>query len=88
MDWSPDARNIEWPLSACIIISIFPDEFYVAGTGVVITFESTANGKRAGFLSVDEGKFSKNKWTPGRRMNGDPDHQGRHVRIPVGDYSI
>lgn len=23
-----------------------------------------------------------------RRMNGDQDHQGRHVRIPVNDYSI
>ena len=28
------------------------------------------------------------KWTPGRRMNGDQDHQGRHLRIPEGEYAI
>ncbi len=88
LGWSPDAKNDSWPLSGCIIIAVSPDEFYVAGTGVVITFESITAGKRAGFLSVDEGRFEKEKWIPGRRMNGDQDHQGRHVRIPVGDYSI
>jgi hypothetical protein len=25
---------------------------------------------------------------PGRRMNGDQDHQGRHVRIPADEYSL
>jgi hypothetical protein len=76
------------PLAGWVIISVAPDEFYVAGTGVVITFASTASNKRAGFLSIDEGKSIEGKWFPGRRMNGDQDHQGRHVRIPVGDYSI
>jgi hypothetical protein len=75
-------------LAGCIIIAFAPDEFYVAGTGVVITFTSTLTNKRAGFLSIDEGKFENEKWIPGRRMNGDQDHQGRHVRIPVGEYSI
>ena len=88
LGWSPDAKNDTWPLSGCIVISVSPDEFYVAGTGIVITFESTTTGKRAGFISVDEGKFVNEKWIPGRRMNGDQDHQGRHVRIPVNDYNI
>jgi beta-galactosidase GanA len=88
LGWSPDAKNDTWPLTGCIVISVAPDEFYVAATGAVITFESTIANKRAGFISIDEGKFLNEKWIPGRRMNGDQDHQGRHVRIPVGDYGI
>ena len=88
LGWSAGAKNDTWPLTGCIIILVAPGEFYIAGTGVVITFTSTIENKRAGFLSIDEGKFEEEKWIPGRRMNGDQDHQGRHVRIPVGDYSI
>jgi Domain of unknown function (DUF5597) len=88
LGWSAGSKNDTWPLAGCIIISVAPGEFYVAGTGVVITFTSMLTNKRAGFLSIDEGKFIDKKWIPGRRMNGDQDHQGRHVRIPVDSYSI
>jgi len=88
LGWSPGSKNDSWPLSGRIIISVAPDEFYVAGTGLVITFESITSGKRAGFISIDEGKFENEKWIPDRRMNGDQDHQGRHVRIPVDEWNI
>jgi beta-galactosidase GanA len=88
MGWSPGARDSIWPLAGGLIISVAPDEFYVAGTGFVMTFTPTAGNKRAGFLSIDEGKFVSGKWTPGRRMNGDQNHQGRHVRIPANEYGI
>jgi len=71
LGWSADAINGTWPWAGCIIISVALDEFYVAGTGVVITFTSTMTNKRAGFLSIDEGKFKEDKWIPNRRMNGD-----------------
>jgi len=88
MGWSPGSRENSWPLAGGLIIAISPDEFYVAGTGLVITFVSKSPGKKAGFLSIDEGIFKNDKWIPGRRMNGDQDHQGRHVRIPANGYSI
>jgi len=88
LGWSVGAKDTIWPLAGCIIISVGPDEFYVAGTGVVITFTSAITNRRAGFLSIDEGKFINEKWIAGRRMNGDQDHQGRHVRIPMGEYNI
>jgi beta-galactosidase GanA len=88
LGWSPGTKNDTWPLGGRIIISVAPDEFYVAGTGVAITFTSTITNKRAGFLRIEEGSFRGEKWIPGRRMNGDQDHQGRHVRIPVDSYSI
>lgn len=88
LGWSPEAKNNLWPLSGGLVIAVGPGEFYVAGTGIVITFEPLEKAKKAGFISVDEGRFENNKWQPGRRMNGDQDHQGRHVRIPVNDYGI
>lgn len=88
MGWSPGSKENVWPLAGALIICVAPDEFYVAGTGIVMTFASKTQGKRAGFISIDEGRFENEKWIPGRRMNGDQDHQGRHVRIPATDYSI
>lgn len=88
LGWSPGAKSDVWPKTGGLIIAVAPDEFYVAGTGIVVTFESTIKNKKAGLLSVDEGGFQNSKWQPGRRMNGDQDHQGRHVRIPVNEYNI
>ncbi|HEY4326917.1 MAG TPA: DUF5597 domain-containing protein [Mucilaginibacter sp.] len=88
LGWSPGSKDNTWPLTGGIIIEIAPDEFYLAGTGVVLTFKSVTAGKKAGLLTVDEGYFKNSIWIPGRRMNGDQDHQGRHVRIPAGEYGI
>ena len=88
LGWSPGAKEKNWPLAGGIIIALSNNEFYVGGTGLVITFKSKTNGNRAGILSVDEGRFINEKWLPGRRMNGDQDHQGRHLRIPVEEYGI
>lgn len=88
LGWSPESKKDSWPLTGGLVVATGPGEFYVSGTGVVITFESLEQDKRAGFLSIDEGKFENKQWLPGRRMNGDQDHQGRHVRIPVNDYGI
>jgi beta-galactosidase GanA len=88
LGWSPKAKEDQWPLTGGIIIGLTKDEYYVAGTGIVLTFEPTTPGTRAGILSVEEGRFVDGKWQPGRRLNGDQDHQGRHLRIPVGEYSI
>ncbi len=88
MGWSAGAKDSSWPLAGGLIIAVAPDEFYVAGTGIVMTFTPKTNNKKAGFISVDEGRFENGIWKPGRRMNGDQDHQGRHVRIPANDHSI
>lgn len=88
LGWSAEAKNPAWPSTGVIVIEVAPSEYYVAGTGVVITFEPVSAGKKAGFISVDEGYFENNHWVNQRRMNGDQDHQGRHVRIPVNEYNI
>ena len=88
LGWSVGAKDKNWPLAGGIIIGLSKDEFYIGGTGLVITFKPKASGMRAGILNIDEGSFVNGKWQPGRRMNGDQDHQGRHLRIPRGEYSI
>jgi len=88
LGWSLGAKKSTWAPGGGLIIAVAPDEFYVVGTGIVLTCEPTSKGKRAGYISVDEGHFEGEKWIAGRRMNGDQDHQGRHVRIPGTEYSI
>jgi hypothetical protein len=88
LGWSPKAKDSIWPLTGGMIISASGDEFYVGGTGLVITFKPIKEGLQAGILRVEEGKFEHGIWKPLRRLNGDQDHQGRHVRIPANEYGI
>lgn len=76
-------------LSGGLLIFLGDDEFLVAGTGIVLTFAAEdGSGASAGLLSVEEGEFACGCWVPGRRLNGDQTHQGRHVRIPPGRFAI
>jgi hypothetical protein len=89
LNWSDAAKEETWPMTSALIIEIVPDEFYIAGSGIVVTFkplkDKTGN---AGILKVDQGTFENNVWKTFRHFNGDQTHQGRHVRIAVDDYEI
>jgi beta-galactosidase GanA len=88
LGWSPGSKNPGWPEAGGIIIQTGNNEFIVAGTGIVVTFSSQRADESVGILQANEGTYINGKWKPGRRMNGDQDHQGRHIRIPVKEYSI
>ena len=76
-------------LSGGLVIATAPDEYVIAGTGLTVTFETEKPGDPlVGLLSVDEGKFVDGQWRPGRRLNGDQTHQGRHVRLVPGKFGI
>lgn len=65
------------------------EDGFVASGGKTTTKEVWNNGKRIGIGSVDEVSVDSNgnlKYL--RCLNGDQDHQGRHVRIGVDDFSI
>lgn len=77
------------PRSGGLIIMTAKDEFLIAGSGVVVTFRSaTAPGSIAGILSMEEGTLVNGNWVAGRRMNGDEDHQGRHLYLPGNEFNI
>lgn len=88
LGWSAKAKDENWPIVGALVIQLADDEFIVAGTGVVVTFLPIVEGEKAGIAQIDEGVFNKGNWVPGLRMNGDQSHQGRHLRIPEGDFSI
>jgi len=89
LGWSPEAKKPGWPESGGLIIQTGNDEFIVAGTGIVVSF-SLASGvnKSVGILRAEEGQYINGEWKPGRRMNGDQDHQGRHIRIAGKEFGI
>jgi hypothetical protein len=87
----PYARHTEGenPRYGGMIILVGPDEYYIAGSGLVVTFAISAHdGTQAGIGSLDAGTFVDGKWIPGLRMNGDQSHQGRHLDLPGYTYSI
>lgn len=89
LGWNPEAEEEVWPGAGGLIISVGEGEYYVAGNGIVLNFPCSADGKTCvGIESIDEGSFIDGAWTPIRRMNGDQDHQGRHLRIPMNEQGI
>jgi hypothetical protein len=67
------------------------DGFVAVGTQSDIKHQPSTsfNGSRKGIVSVDEVNIDKNgKMQYLHRLNGDQDHQGRHVRIACGDWKI
>lgn len=89
LSWSPEAKADEWPMTAAIILQTGEDEYYMAGSGVVVTMKPADNSLgHAGILSDEEGRFVLGKWEPTLYLNGDQTHQGRHLRIPVENFKI
>jgi beta-galactosidase GanA len=89
LGWSPDSKKPGWPESGGLIIQTNNDEFIIAGTGIVVTFSLVSGeNKSVGILRADEGQYINGQWKPGRRMNGDQDHQGRHIRIAAKEFGI
>jgi len=89
--FASSAQNTQTPdaISGGLVISVGPDEFIFAGTGLVITFETeTPSDVSVGILSAQEGKYVNGQWAPGRWLNGDQTHQGRHVRLVPGKFNI
>lgn len=87
----PPQSAVQTPagISGGLVIATGPDEFIVAGTGLIVTFEADTPGDPlAGILSAQEGKYVNGQWVPGRWLNGDQTHQGRHIRLPANQFGI
>ena len=73
-----------------LIVQVGPEEYLLAGQGMVVTFGAVGEGPpNAGIDNVREGSFdSRGSWIPGRLLNGDQTHQGRHLRLEPGRFQI
>jgi beta-galactosidase GanA len=73
-----------------LIIQTGPEDYLLAGQGLIVTFAPVGAGPPlAGIDSVWEGTFdSHGNWVPGRLLNGDQTHQGRHLALAPGHFQI
>jgi len=86
LGYEANSKNDIWEPAGAIIIQTGNDEFYLAGSRVVITFKNLKQPElNVGILKDEEGKFLNNEWKVIRHLNGDQIHQGRHIRILGSD---
>ena len=96
LGYEANSKNDQWETAGAIIIQTGENEFYLVGSGVVITFKNIKNPDLiVGILKDEEGKFihqdsigDDRSWKVIRYLNGDQTHQGRHIRIFFNNYSI
>lgn len=95
LGWEPGAKDEEWPEAACIILRLGNEDYLAIGSGVVITYTDAKAGEtwkqgdtRIGLAKCESVNISDGIMRIRRHLNGDQTHQGRHVRIPVGQYDI
>ena len=73
-----------------LVVHSGDEDFWFAGQGITVTMRGIGDGPPlVGIDVAEEGEFDeKGKWNPGRRLNGDQTHQGRHIRLPPGQFQI
>jgi hypothetical protein len=89
LPWENHPDTASWGETGAILIELSEREYIVAGTGIVVTFGNERNdGSVTGISAIDEVAFDDGKMKILRRLNGDQNHQGRHLRIPSGTWNI
>lgn len=71
-----------------LMIALGDDEFLFAGIGLTITFAPADGADTAGILNCAEGRYENGEWKHLRWLNGDQTHQGRHIRLEPGRFSL
>ena len=70
------------PSTAAIFIAVGPDEYFVAGSGMTVSFSPNTPGPPlAGLGTVEEGSFVNGFWVPGRQLAGDETGQGDYLSL-------
>jgi hypothetical protein len=65
-----------------IFIAAGKDEFYLAGSGLNITFSANTPGPPVvGLATVEEGRFLDGRWARGRTLAGDDTGQGNNLSL-------
>jgi hypothetical protein len=75
--------------AGCIVIATGSNEFIIAGSCMIITFEPVESDLPiAGLMSVEEIIVERGRMRCGLHLNGDQTHQGRHVHLPDDKFCI
>ncbi len=86
--WSPVPDDAVSPLAAPIpaphgiFVAVGPNEFYMAGNGLTVTFSPNTPGPPiVGLATVEEGRFVDGGWVRGRTLAGDDTGQGNRLSL-------
>lgn len=89
LGYETGSGNEHWDPAGAVIIRTGANEFYLGGSGIVITFENLTDPQlNVGILKDEEGRFEGGAWKVVRHLNGDQTHQGRHIRIFLDHISL
>ncbi len=89
LGWEGSSKNEQWEPAGALVVQTGEKEFYVAGSGIVVTFRHTQDpALNVGILKNEEGYFAGDRWKVRRYLNGDQTHQGRHIRTFLEEYMI
>jgi len=84
----PAAAPSETPAAPAphgIFIATGPDEFFMAGSGLTVTFSPNTPGPPiVGLGTVEEGRFADGRWVHGRTLAGDDTGQGNNISLRGG----
>jgi hypothetical protein len=77
------AKSLLTDDGAMIIVQSVPDEFYIAGSGLTVSFyrDPDTDNRIGGIASIEEGSLVDGKWVVQRRLNGDQSNQGRQLSM-------
>jgi hypothetical protein len=77
---APDAPRSQTPHG--IFVATGSDDFYMAGSGLSITFATHTPGPPVvGFATVEDGHFVDGRWVRGRTLAGDDTGQGNSLSL-------
>lgn len=66
-----------------------PHEVVCGGLGVTVTFAApTPGAPLIGIVNCEEGRCADGKWRHLRWLNGVQTHQGRHLRLEPGRFTL
>ena len=85
--WTPRAQQRTGEHGG-LILQTGQEDYLIAGEGITVTVAPADGQGSAGIDSAWEGRFENGSWRPGRLLNGDETHQGRHIRLPPNGPSL
>jgi len=75
---------------AMMVIEAAPNEFFVAGRGLYVSFlrDPNVDNKVAGIASIEEVRRDHGEWVTVRRLNGDQSNQGRELLMDGRGFRV
>ena len=84
------ARNLLTSDGAMMVLETAPNEFYVLGSGLTVTFvrDPNVNDQIAGIASIEQLSNTDGKWVTIRQLNGDQSNQGRELSMDAHEFRV